>query len=32
MSKGDAIAYIVGAILALLVCLVIHYWNKENKK
>lgn len=32
MSKGEAIAYIVGGILALLVCLVIHYWNKENKE
>jgi len=32
MSKSEAIAYIVGGILALLVCLVIHYWNKENKK
>ena len=32
MSKSEAIAYIVGGILALLVCLVIHYWNKENKE
>jgi hypothetical protein len=29
---GEAIATIVGAVLALLICLVIHYWNKENKE
>lgn len=32
MSKGSAIGYIIGAVLGLLICLVIHYWNKENKK
>lgn len=29
---GEATATIVGAVLALLICLVIHYWNKENKE
>ena len=32
MDKPEAIAYIVGGVLALIICLVIHYWNKENKK
>ena len=32
MSKGEAIGVIIGAILGLLICLVIHYWNKENKE
>ena len=32
MSKAEAIAYIVGVVLAILICLVIHYWNKENKE
>lgn len=32
MSKAEAIAYIVGGVLAILICLVIHYWNKENKE
>ena len=32
MSKAEAIANIIGAILAILICLVIHYWNKENKE
>lgn len=31
MSKGSAIGYIIGAVLGLLICLVIHYWNKWNK-
>lgn len=29
---GEAIATFLGAVLALLICLVIHYWNKENKE
>ena len=32
MSKGEAIGIIIGAVLGLLICLVIHYWNKENKE
>jgi hypothetical protein len=32
MNKAGAIAYIVGGVLALIICLVIHYWNKENKE
>ena len=32
MSKGEAIGYIVGAVLGLLICLVAYYWNKENKE
>ena len=32
MSKGEAIGIIIGAVLGLIVCLVIHYWNKENKE
>ena len=32
MSKGSAIGYIIGAVLGLLICLVVHYWNKENKE
>lgn len=32
MSLGSAIGYIIGGVLALLLCLTIHYWNKENKK
>ena len=32
MSKGSAIGYIIGAVLGLLICLVIHYWNKGTKK
>lgn len=32
MSKIEAVAYIVGAVLSLLICLVIHYWNKENEE
>jgi ABC-type lipoprotein release transport system permease subunit len=26
------IGTIIGAVLGLLICLVIHYWNKENKE
>ncbi len=32
MSKAEAIAYIVGGVLAVIICLVIHYWNKEHKE
>ena len=32
MSKAEAIANIIGAVLVILICLVIHYWNKENKE
>ena len=32
MSKAEAVANIIGAVLALLICLVIHYWHKENKE
>lgn len=32
MSKGEAIGVIIGAVLGLIICLVIHYWNKENKE
>jgi len=32
MSKGEAIGTIIGAVLGLIICLVIHYWNKENKE
>ena len=32
MGKGEAIGYIIGAVLALAICLVIHYWNKENEE
>ena len=27
-----AMGYIIGAVLGLIICLVIHYWNKENKE
>ena len=27
MSKAEAVANIIGAVLAILICLVIHYWN-----
>ena len=32
MSKGEAIGVIIGAVLGLIICLVIHYWNKENEE
>ena len=32
MSKGEAIGYIIGAVLGFLICLVAYYWNKENKE
>jgi len=32
MSKEEAIAYIVGGVLALIICLVVYYWDKENKE
>ena len=32
MSNGEAIGVIIGAVLGLIICLVIHYWNKENKE
>ena len=32
MNKEQAIAYIVGGILGLLICLAVYYWNKENKE
>lgn len=32
MSKGEAIGYIIGAVLGLLICLVAYYLNKENKE
>lgn len=32
MSMGTAIGIIIGAVLGLAICLVIHYWNKENKE
>ena len=32
MSKAEAIGYIIGAVLGLAICLVIHYWNKENEE
>jgi tetrahydromethanopterin S-methyltransferase subunit G len=32
MSKGEAIGTIIGAVLGLIICLVIYYWNKENKE
>jgi hypothetical protein len=31
MSKGAAIGYIVGAMLAIIICLVAYYWHKENE-
>lgn len=32
-QRGEMmIGYIIGGVLALLICLVIHYWNKENKE
>jgi len=32
MNKEQAIAYIVGGVLGLLICLAVYYWNKENKE
>ena len=32
MSKEEAIAYIVGGVLGLIICLVVYYWDKENKE
>lgn len=32
MSNGEAIGYIIGAVLGLLICLVIYYWYKGNKE
>ena len=32
MNKAEAIATIVGAVLGLIICLVVYYWDKENKK
>lgn len=32
MNKGQAIAYLVGGVLGLLLCLAVYYWNKENKE
>lgn len=32
MGKTEAVAYIVGGVLAVIICLVIHYWNRENKE
>jgi hypothetical protein len=25
-------AYVIGGILGLLICLAVYYWNKENKE
>lgn len=32
MSKGEAIGYIIGALLALIICITAYYWEKENNK
>lgn len=32
MNKAEAVAYIVGGVLAILICFVIHFWHKENKE
>lgn len=32
MSKGQAIATIIGAVLGVIICLVVYYWDKENKE
>ncbi len=32
MSKDSAIACIIGAVLALLICLALHFWDKVNKE
>ena len=29
---GSVIGYIIGGVLGMFVCLVIHYWNKVNKE
>ena len=31
MDKGQAIAIIIGAVLGVIICLVVYYWDKENK-
>ena len=32
MGKGEAIGYIIGAVLALIICVTAYFWEKENKK
>lgn len=32
MNKESAIACIIGAVLGLLICLIIHFWDKVNKE
>ena len=32
MSKGEVIGTIIGAVLGLMICLVLYYWNKVNKE
>lgn len=32
MNKGQVIATIIGAVLGVIICLVVYYWDKENKK
>jgi len=32
MSRESAIACIIGAVLAVIVCLIIHFWDKVNKE
>lgn len=32
MSKGEAIGYIIGAVLGLIICVTAYYWKKVNKE
>ena len=32
MSKGEAIGYIIGAVLGLIICITAYYWEKENNE
>jgi len=32
MSRESAIACIIGAVLSVIICLIIHFWDKVNKE
>jgi len=32
MSLGEVVGIVIGAILGLIICLVAHYWEKENEE
>jgi hypothetical protein len=30
--ESKKMAYVIGGVLGLLICLAVYYWNKENKE